>query len=331
MVMCLYPRIIKNPKYRANKKNGGNIPYMADSRVGYIPVGCGMCMECMKQKANNWRIRIAEDIKTNTNGKFITLTYSNESYEELAKEIKAEGYLLDNEIARISVRRFLEKWRKEHKKSVRHWLITELGQTNTEHLHIHGIIWTDDVNEIEKHWKYGWVWKGKPKNGKIVNYVNESTANYITKYITKLDPLHKYYKPKILCSAGIGSNYVNTYNYKRNEYKEEGTKTEYITRQGDKMALPIYLRNKRYSEDERERLWIEKLNENKRYVGGECIDADNEEEYYKLLKYYRERNKELGYGSPDDWDAMEYEHERRKLKQDERMEKRKGVPPNGVS
>ena len=31
--MCLYPKLIKNRKYIANKKNGGNIPPVSDLRV----------------------------------------------------------------------------------------------------------------------------------------------------------------------------------------------------------------------------------------------------------------------------------------------------------
>ena len=125
--MCLYPKLIRNPKYKANKKNGGVIPHMKDERVGFTPIGCGECIECMKKKANEWRVRLNEDIKKHTNGVFVTLTFSNESYRELSKLCKGKGYNLDNEIATLAVRRFLERWRKKYKKSVRHWLITELG------------------------------------------------------------------------------------------------------------------------------------------------------------------------------------------------------------
>ena len=121
--MCLFPKLVGNPKYKANKKNGGNIPHMRDNRVAVVPIGCGECMECRKQKANNWRLRLLEDIKENTNGKFITLTFSNESYKELSKLCKGKGYNHDNEIATKAVRRFLERRRKENKKSVRHWFI----------------------------------------------------------------------------------------------------------------------------------------------------------------------------------------------------------------
>jgi len=116
--MCLYPKLIQNRKYIANKKNGGNIPAVLDNRVLYVPVGCGECMECKKQKSRDWQVRLLEDIRHNKNGIFVTLTLSNESIRELGKDIILEGYDRDNEIAKIATRRFLERWRKKHKKSV---------------------------------------------------------------------------------------------------------------------------------------------------------------------------------------------------------------------
>lgn len=320
--MCLYPKLVTNPKYRANKKNGGVIPPMQDERVGLVPIGCGMCMECMKQKANQWRLRLMQDIETHKGGKFVTLTFSNESYTELTKDLKTkiEGYSLDNAVATLAIRRFLERHRKEHKRSLRHWLITEIGGGQTEHIHLHGIIWTNDLNNVEKHWKYGWIWKGREKYGKLINYVGERTVNYIIKYVTKVDQVHKHYKPVILCSPGIGSEYTKTYNSTKNKFKWETTKETFTTRQGKQIALPTYWRNKLYSEQQREQLWLQKLDQQVRYVNGEKVDiSQGEEKYYKLLEWHRRKNRELGYGDPSNWDAKQYELQRRKLKQQERM------------
>lgn len=298
--MCLYPKLIYNKKYTSNKKNGGNIPPINDERVKYVPVGCGKCMECIKQKAREWQARLLEDIKTNTNGLFITLTFSNESILELNNEIKdLTGYNLDNQIATLATRRFLERWRKKYKKSLRHWLITELGHENTEHLHLHGIVWTQEKKEIEKMWKYGYVWTGTEDG---TNYVNEKTVNYITKYVTKIDEKHPNYKPKILTSPGIGSNYTNTENAKNNQYKETDTREYYRTRTGHKIALPIYWRNKIYNDEERENLWLQKLDKQIRWVNGEKIhinDNEGEKTYYRILEWHRAKNKRLGYGEDE--------------------------------
>ncbi len=317
--MCLYPKIIEKKKYKAKKKKGGVIPAINDKRTLYVPVGCGNCMEYRKQKANAWRVRLMEEIKENKNGVFVTLTFSNESIKELTKGIrKLSGYELDNEIATVAVRRFLERWRKKYKKSVRHWLITELGHNGTENVHIHGIIWTDkDAEEIKRIWNYGYTWLSTDNKG----WVNEGTVNYIVKYVTKRDDKHKEYKSKILTSNGIGSGYMKTWNSKRNIYKEEGTEEEYKTKKGLKIGLPIYYRNKIYTEEEREKLWIEKLDKNERWVDGNRIDvSENEEEYYRALRTARERNRELGFGSSEiNWERRKYENERRNINYKKRL------------
>ena len=259
--MCLYPKLILNPKYKPNKKNGYNPPICTDERVKYVPVGCGKCIECSKQKASAWRVRLNEEIRENKNGKFVTLTFSENSLRILTHEAKKQFIAEEdeNEIITIAIRRFLERWRKKYKKSVRHWLVSELGHNNTERIHLHGIIWTNNEEDIKTLWKYGIVTIG---NG-ITNYVNERTINYIVKYVNKLDLKHKGYKPKVFGSPGLGANYIKRLDASRNKYKGTETKEYYRTRQGLKLSLPIYYRNKIYSEEEREKLWINKIEKKK--------------------------------------------------------------------
>lgn len=327
--MCLYPRIIKNRKYTANKKNGGNVPAVNDERTKYVPIGCGNCIECRKQKARNWQVRLLEDLKEHKNGKFITLTFSNESIRILDKEIDIapyaalEGYERDNEIATKAMRLFLERWRKEYGKSIRHWMVTELGHNGTENIHMHGIMWTDKpVTEIERIWQYGWIWKGKIVKGKLVNYVNAQTVNYIVKYINKIDNVHKTFKSKVLTSPGIGGNYLNGQDWKKNKFNEKKTLEIYRTSTGHKIAMPIYWRNKIYNEKEREQLWLQKLDKQERWICGEKIDiSQGDEDYYKILEWHRKRNKELGYGDDvKNWSRTEYEKQRRIIMQKKRIQ-----------
>ena len=193
--MCLYPQLIKNRKYLPNQKNGGRPPFCDDERKLYVPVGCGKCIECRKQKQREWQVRMLEEIKERKDGIFITLTFSNEEFTKLANEEKngIKGYELDNWIATKAVRRFCERWRKTYKKSIRHWLITELGHEGTENIHLHGIVFTDKgEEEIRKHWKYGFTWMDTKKRK-----VGEDTVNYCIKYISKNDKDHENYKPII--------------------------------------------------------------------------------------------------------------------------------------
>ena len=115
---------------------------MSDKRLSLVPIGCQKCIECRKQKANQWIARLSEDIKVNTNGIFITLTFDNENYTKFYNHYKKLPiWKIDNQIVTTATRLFLERHRKKYKKSLRHWLITELGNNGTENIHLHGILW----------------------------------------------------------------------------------------------------------------------------------------------------------------------------------------------
>lgn len=314
--MCLYPKLINNKKYISNKKNGGIIPAVKDHRVLKVPIKCGNCIECRKAIARDWQVRLSEEVRHDKHGKFVTLTFNPQSLKELINDIQnLTGYNLDNQIATLATRRFLERWRKQHKKSVKHWLITELGHQNTEHLHLHGIIFTNQpLEEIEKHWKYGNIWKGHYKT----NYVNEKTVNYLIKYVHKQDLIHKEYKPKILCSPGIGAAYT-----KRHDFKKHNQDIEYYqTRSGHKLSLPIYYRNKAFTEEKREELWLKKLDKHERWIMGQKIDiSKTEDKYWKALEAAQALNKTLKYGDDKkNWERKKYENERRMLKIKEKIQ-----------
>lgn len=304
--MCLFPKLIKNPKYKPNKKNGGHPPFCHDVRTLYVPIGCGECMECLKKKAREWQVRMQEEIRHDRTAKFITLTFTEESLKELAQCVTGDT-IEENEIATIAIRRFLERWRKKYGKSVKHWFATELGHNGTERIHLHGLIWTDKSKlEIEERWQYGMIWQGQ--------FVNEKTINYIIKYIHKRDKDHPEFKAKVLTSKGIGKGYFYRNDYKLNKYKEKETKEEYRFKNGTKCSLPIYYRNKIYTEEEREKLWIEKLNEQIRWVGGEKVSVTKgHKNYMELLKYYQKLNRAMGYGEPKNWSDKEYIKRRKDL------------------
>lgn len=329
--MCLYPNIIKNRKYTVNKKNEGDVPPLKDHRAQFVPVGCGKCIECRKQKAREWQVRLLEDVKHHTNGKFIALTFDEKQLKEIYDYVRTkwshlQGYDIDNQIATVAVRRFLERWRKEYGKSLRHWLVTELGQKNTEHLHLHGIVWTNEpIEKVEQHWQYGWVWKGQRQEhtNKLKNYVNGQTVNYIVKYVHKMDAKHPEYKSLILTSPGIGGDYVKTYNSRLNNFKGTETNELYRTDSGYQIAMPTYWRNKIYNDEQREQLWLHRLDKEERWVRGERVSIKNgDEEYYKLLAWHRKINTRLGYGNnANTWEQQVYERQRRNLKIQERIQR----------
>ena len=103
-------------------------------------------------------------------------------------------------------------------------------------------MWGIGIDEIEnKNWKYGFEFIGQ--------YVSEKTINYVVKYMLKKDKDHKEYNPKILCSAGIGAGYLNRKDSKLNKFKGTDTNETYRLRNGTKLNLPIYYRNKVYTDN----------------------------------------------------------------------------------
>ena len=188
-------------------------------------------------------------------------------------------------------------------------MVTEIGGTHYESLHIHGIVWTDKLDEVERIWQYGHVWKGKKENEQIVNYVTERTANYIVKYMTKVDEIHPNYKSIILTSKGIGGN-----------YKER--KEVYRTNTGHKIALPTYWKSKIFTEDEREEQWTKLLDKGERWIGGEKFKEDDYKGIEKALEWQRKLNKIARFGSDKkNWDQNDYENQLRDLKNAKKMHK----------
>lgn len=285
--MCLYTKWVLNPKYKPTKKNKGIVPTCKDERTRYIPAACGECIECRKAKQREWRVRLLEEIKHDKTGKFVTLTFNEESLSELRKIAKTDEA---NAVATIAIRRFLERWRKKYKKSVKHWLITELGHKGTERIHLHGILFTEaEEEEIKERWGYGNIHVGYNMGDRCINY--------IIKYVTKTDNDHKGFKGKILLSAGIGKGYTEGFNAKQNKYKGEKTNETYKLNNGCKTKLPLYYRNKIYTEEEKEKMWIDKMNKNEIYILGRKVSTENENEVKEAIKYAREINEKRGFGT----------------------------------
>lgn len=296
--MCLYPKLIKNPKYLPNKKNNYKPPICKDRRLLYVAVGCGQCKECRKQLKNSWRIRLTEELRVNK-GIFVTLTFSDENIEKLKKELDAKNRD-ENGVAKLAVRRFLERYRKKYKKSVKHWLITELGQdqTKTRRIHLHGIIFKKLTNEeLQSLWKYGIT--------DIGYSCQERAVNYIIKYVMKKDEINENFTSKILCSAGLGKDGIQ---YRNNKFKGEETKEYHLMPNGTKIGLPIYYRNKLYTEEQREKLWINRLNKKTVWIDGielPCRNLKDLERINKVRKQAQENSESLGYKKPE-WKVKDW-------------------------
>ena len=97
----------------------------------------------------------------------------------------------------------------------------------------------------------------------------------------KIDEKHPKFRGKVLCSAGIGSGYLKREDAKRHVYIPGKTNESYRMRNGGKLNLPIYYRNKLFTEEEREKLLLDKIEKGIVYVLGIKIDLKTEESRYR--------------------------------------------------
>lgn len=295
--MCLYPITMTNPRYKKNKSNGGVIPECIDYELTTIDVPCGVCIECRRKKASQWKIRLSEELKHNPiKGQFITLTYNDEELEKLMQECNND----ETEIFTKSVRRWLELVRYHTKHQPRHWLIAEKGQNNTERLHIHGIIW--DNPEIVNKWKYGRTDVGWGTNSR--------TVGYLVKYMLKPDPKHANFKSKILTSRGIGLQYIKGEGKRVNKYDFHDTNENYRLPNGQKVGLPQYFRQKLWSTEEREFLRLMHIYRGKVFINGiELKNNRDGKSYWKIKEvreYWQKHYEKLGYTKPTQLNFKQY-------------------------
>lgn len=331
--MCLYPQKIVNKKYTSTKKNGGIIPdppvigkgiaTIYDLRVLQVEVPCGQCIECRTTKAREWQVRLAEEIKTNKYNYFITLTFSPKELEELCKRTRLKEC---NAVAGYAVRHMLERYRKDHKMSLKHWLITELGHEGTERIHMHGLLFNNepltfsevDSNHLRtwKYWKYGHIYVGE--------YVNQKTINYISKYITKIDTDHKGFVGQILASPGIGKEFIdkiNRNNIDTYKYRPRANTDFYRLENGCKVKLPKYYKNKLYNEEQREEIWRNFMDKNTLSIMGNALSTKTtpEKSISRIMNNARTVSKFNGYGDDSqEWRKKPYNVTRRMLQQVER-------------
>lgn len=298
--MCTYKTLGSNKKYEPNKKNGGIPEIPKYEMLKGVEYKCGKCIDCRRERANSWKIRLKEELKEHTQSMFVTLTFSDESIKELIG--RTNGKDEANAIGTKAIRLFLERIRKHKKRSIKHWFIIEIGGNSTERIHMHGIIfgevWKNE--ELQKYWKYG--------RTDIGYECSNRTINYITKYITKLDEKHKEFISVILTSPGIGKAYIERHRT-THRFQHEKTITKYRSENGTMTTLPCYYRRKLWTDEEREELRAYAMLKNERWVGKTKYIVETHEDFmvFKMAENaYREELERLGFPTPGQQKAKRY-------------------------
>lgn len=248
---CLSPSTIVNPKYDQKRAVGAlNLSRYrrlvkndcATPDDYYLSVPCGRCMGCLKDLAQEWRLRLLYENRYGGHRSclFVTLTISPEYYEQFK----------DKKSAAVPFRHFIDNLRNllPNRRSPKRFFISELGEERGR-LHFHGLVWDVDrpEHELQRMWKYGFS-KWKPiRSARAITY----TTSYFTKFSGE------FHRPYIFVSPGLGAGYAADHRWIAwHKSQPEINRLYSCYYNGRWWRLPVYLRKKIFTDFEVDRLKV---------------------------------------------------------------------------
>ncbi|WGL31351.1 replication initiator protein [Dipodfec virus UOA04_Rod_967] len=257
---CLNPIAIEDPDYY--EYNDCVRSHGQPHLVKKILVPCGNCESCVYSDAQEWRVRLDEEMSVSLNAVFVTLTYNDDSLPfSVGTDFDGNSVYLPC-VSKTDIQRFLKRlrWYYDEKyayKGLRYFIVSEYGPT-TFRPHYHGVLFNlPDFNPhsqkslvevsklIAEKWDHGFV---------KVDIVNPERIGYVTKYICSKTNLPSGYVPPFRMMStrpAIGSSYFD-----RDEliaWHKDGLRN-YVPRGSYKMPMPRYYRRHIFDEDEQELL-----------------------------------------------------------------------------
>lgn len=218
-----------------------------------VPVRCGKCLPCVQYRVNSWIFRMMEEVKNADTAYFCTFTYDTEHVP-----ITDKGFMT---LRKSDAKQYFLDLKKECKKRLKLGLLTSeelrLGKklkplvyyccgeygSKRRRPHLHAII----LNALEVDIKYAWD-KG------IVDVLpcEIGAVKYVLKYIEKKKAkLFKNYDGEMefsIFSRNIGKSYITD---KVQDFFQKNLETNYLVKDGFKIPMPKYYRNRILTEDQK--------------------------------------------------------------------------------
>jgi len=210
-----------------------------------VPVPCGKCPPCMKRRTSGWSFRLVREGDRSKSALFVTLTYNTGSVP-----ISEKGY---KNLDKTDVQKFFKRLRKLNNEKLKYFVCGEYGTTKMRP-HYHIILFNAKADHIQRAWSLD----GKPIGSVFIGSVSDASIGYTLKYMTKKGqiPMHKNddrVKEFQLMSKGLGSNYLTEKMVQW--HKNDIENRMYVPmKDGKKIAMPRYYKDKIYSESEKTRI-----------------------------------------------------------------------------
>ncbi len=254
----------------------------------WMALPCGKCPNCMKRRTSGWSFRLIKEGEVSETALFITLTYDTK-YVPLTKN----GFMT---LKKRDIQTFMKRLRKDSERKLKYYVCGEYGgKRNRPHYHL--IIFNADPEKVEKAWSYYEAGGRRSIIGSIfIGQVTDASIGYTLKYMQKQGkiPMHKNddrQKEFSLMSKGLGANYI-TEQMKRWHFNDLENRLYVPLKEGKKIAMPRYYKDKIYSE-------TQKLTINRHFK--KIMPEKFEEEYQSMVdefgdlhgKVYYERVEQL--------------------------------------
>lgn len=208
---------------------------------GSVPVPCGRCPNCVKRRISGWSFRLMQEERNAASSYFITLTYDTSKVP-----ISTNGFM---NLSKKDLQDYFKRLRKAHGESrIKYYVVGEYGG-KTMRPHYHMIIFNADITKIDPAWNNGQVHFGS---------VTEASIGYCFKYMMKKSrvPMHERddrQREFSLMSKGLGESYIRPSMIAW--HKANLIERMYCNlKDGKKIAMPRYYKEKIYNEMERKRV-----------------------------------------------------------------------------
>ena len=252
MAQCLYPITI-------GQKDG-------PKKWKVVP--CGKCIACRRRRQAAWSFRLLHEMQHSSSAAFLTLTYDDQNLpwaDEHPSLCKRDFQLF--------MKRLRKKHAKESTQKLVYYACGEYG-SQTYRPHYHAIMFNllphfmldEPLAEI---WDNGHV---------RVDDCNIKTIQYVTKYVMKSIPktkAHEFHKELefSLMSKGIGKSFLTKNMVK---YYKENEIPYLVWKDGQKITMPRYFKEKIYDEETLRRFGREALRE----ITPQNLDTTKQHEIY---------------------------------------------------
>lgn len=247
----------------------------------WVPVPCGKCGVCRKNKVDEWSFRLRQQMKVAHSAHFVTLTY-DPNFVPMTKN----GFMT---LARDDITKYfkrLRKWMSDDKVDMpafKFYLVGEYGETFSRP-HYHGIFFNATIDHIQEAWCY--INKDIPRSEvtqllgitHFGNVTSDSIA-YCVKYLDKGRQVPKHARDDRVkefsrMSRGLGQNYLTP---EMIAWHRADPSRNYAWNGKYKIALPKFYRDQIY-----------KGMHTKELMYHSAIDSRNKNDYISRVEYFKD-------------------------------------------